>query len=175
MRAEVEFVILPYDSVKGRSVLDLLIDELRHGGWTHFRAAVAFARISGNFPALLDAIRDFARNGQVRMTFGANTFVDGQGSDIEAIRGVLQALDGVANAAIHLYHEATRTFHPKLYLFSNDNAALAIVGSSNWTEGGLYSNVEANVFVRLDLSDSEHRQELDRLVWHFETFWEQQP
>ncbi|MFW9973207.1 MAG: hypothetical protein ACFFDF_23690, partial [Candidatus Odinarchaeota archaeon] len=41
----------------------------------------------------------------------------------------------------------------KLYLFSNEekSRALLILGSSNWSKGGLVTNVEANILVNFDL------------------------
>jgi HKD family nuclease len=58
-----------------------------------------------------------------------------------------------------LYHDKkrSRTFHPKIYLFSNvpNNNALLIIGSSNWSAGGFHDNIEANVIIELDLKDAE--------------------
>src|SRR5208282_3120583 len=59
-----------------------------------------------------------------------------------------------------------RIFHPKLYIFQNQNGKKsAILGSSNLTEGGLSKNYEANVqvdshIVAQELSDyfDEHFQ-----------------
>lgn len=39
------------------------------------------------------------------------------------------------------------TFHPKLYLFREGERGLAIVGSSNFTQGGLATNHEVSLFV----------------------------
>lgn len=43
------------------------------------------------------------------------------------------------------------TFHPKLYLFRSATAAAVVVGSGNLTEGGLFTNYEAGLLLRLDL------------------------
>jgi len=39
------------------------------------------------------------------------------------------------------------TFHPKFYFFSNDIQFSVIIGSSNFTQGGIQKNIEANVCV----------------------------
>lgn len=150
--------------------------ELREGGWSEFRGAIAFASASGNFPDLIDAIHDFAlENGRrVTLTFGADVFgKQGRGSDYGAIRLILEQLQDRENVGVHLYHERGRTFHPKLYLFANreEQRAVLFVGSSNWSEGGFIRNVEANVVVRLDLTDPEQAACLDQLEDHFDRYW----
>ena len=174
MQAYIEFIVLPYDSASGASMLARLISELNSGTWTRFRAAVAFARSSGNDADLLEALEDFANGGGVvSLTFGADTFAgNAKGSDYDAIQEILDSLDSTP-AQLHLYHEDSRTFHPKVYLFDNnvDRKALLIVGSSNWGQGGLVNNVEANVAVHLDLSKESHEVVYDRVVECFEVYW----
>ena len=73
MKAEI--LLLPYDAAEGASLFHRLIAELSSGDWERFRAAVAFARVSGNSHELLDALLDFASSGRtVSLTFGADTF-----------------------------------------------------------------------------------------------------
>lgn len=50
----------PYASVEGSSLRRVLVGELTGGRWKRFRAAVAFAKASGNTPDLLDALGQFA-------------------------------------------------------------------------------------------------------------------
>jgi len=175
----VELLVLPYASAAGRSLLHVLIEELRRGTWSRFQAAVAFAKASGNFPDLVDALHAFAEaGGRVELTFGADTFSgETKGSDLEAVEELVESLDGLPSAAVHLYHEKGRTFHPKVYLFSNEveQTALLIVGSSNWSEGGLVTNVEANVLIRLDLTDAAHRKVFDDAQRCFTEYWKELP
>ena len=137
-------------------------------------AAVAFARSSGNDAHLIGALKSFAASGgDIRLTFGADTFVgNSKGSDYDAIEQILTSLDG-ESAHVYLYHEQGRTFHPKVYLFDNyqERQALLIVGSSNWGIGGLVTNIEANIALRLDLSKESHRSVYDRIVKCFEAYW----
>jgi HKD family nuclease len=44
-------------------------------------------------------------------------------------------------------------YHPKLYTTRRDDKALAIVGSSNLTEGGMKKNVEINIVIEGDMND----------------------
>ncbi|MCH9757625.1 MAG: phospholipase D family protein [Proteobacteria bacterium] len=48
-------------------------------------------------------------------------------------------------------NETNIVFHPKIYLFENAQVKTGIVGSSNLTRGGLYSNLEVNtIFKEID-------------------------
>src|SRR6058998_1296764 len=119
MKADVELIFLPYGEETQTTLVDVLIRELKNAKWNMFTAAVAFARRSGNMPELLDALCEFAeRGGVVEMTFGANTFAEGEGSDYEAIETLLKELEGCPNVKLYLYNEQERppyrTFHPKL-------------------------------------------------------------
>ncbi len=60
--------------------------------------------------------------------------------------GLIDRLVGVNNAFIA--DVAKGTFHPKLYYFRSGDEAEAIIGSSNFTSGGLGVNVEANVHIK---------------------------
>ena len=174
METEIEIILLPYDSSSGASMLARLITELDSGAWTRFRAAVAFARSSGNDARLIEALQNFSDSGgAIGLTFGADTFAgNAKGSDYEAIERILDALVP-DTTRVHLYHEQGRTFHPKVYMFDNciTQKALLIVGSSNWGEGGLVTNIEANIAVHLDLSSDSHAELYDRVAVCFEDYW----
>lgn len=57
-------------------------------------------------------------------------------------------------------------FHPKIYYFTTGMKAEAIVGSANFTGGGLGANLEASVYVKGSLDDPFFVQIRD----HFETY-----
>ncbi|HEU0013248.1 MAG TPA: phospholipase D-like domain-containing protein [Longimicrobium sp.] len=142
-------------------------------------AAVAFARASGNDPALLDSLFRFASTPghSVALTFGADLFGGtAPASDLSALEVLLGGLAGLPRSHVYLYHEPNRTFHPKVYVFSNEAArrALVIIGSSNWSRGGLVDNVEANVALHLDLSDEDHRALFEEIRMNFEKYWSEE-
>lgn len=169
-----EILLFPYDAARGDSLYHRLIAELQSETWTRFRVAVAFSRVSGNVTGLLDAIVKFAAaGGMVSLTFGADTFGTESGTDLQAIGVLVERLKSSPTAEIHLYHEKGRTFHPKIYLFDNEavEKALVVVGSSNWSYGGLAGNVEADLVLHLDLDNTEERAVFDRLDFAFKTYW----
>lgn len=175
MLTNVEFVVLPYASTTGRSLLDILVEQLRSGRWNHFRAAIAFVKESGLFDNLLEAMQAFlADGGSIDLTSGADEFKGNtRGSDLGAIKRLLKTFEGATNGKLYLYHEAGRTFHPKLYLFSNEEKkeALLILGSSNLSEGGLIDNIEACAIIGFDLSKDDHRASFQELAGYFATYW----
>jgi HKD family nuclease len=178
MKAEVDFLFLPYDT--RQSLSDLLADELESGEWDQFLLAVAFAKNSlMGHSRLLRALREFVRNdGDLTATIGADVFAGGQakGSDYDAVKELLSTCEESESAELYLYHEKAkerRTFHPKLYLFSNEDEerALLILGSSNLSDGGLRNNVEANASIHLDLAEETHREKYDRNRSIFSDYW----
>ncbi len=175
MADDLELLTLPYDSPGGQSLLSRLIAELGSSEWTRFRAAVAFLSASGTYDQLIDAIDKFAADGgAVSLTVGADVFgPDGAGSDYEAVNLLLDRFASRETVSIHLYHERGRTFHPKVYLFDDvlEGRALAIVGSSNLSRGGLVNNIEANLVARLNRSKENQWAVFQRLDDCFKDYW----
>lgn len=73
-----------------------------------------------------------------------------------------QAIQTLLNTGIYPYCVDTATqayiFHPKVYIACNETNAKLIVGSANFTAGGLAKNVEASILIDLDLSLSNDMQ-----------------
>jgi len=79
--------------------------------------------------------------GEVSVVVG----IDLQNTTREGLQALLD-LEQYGECETHVYHnEAQSVFHPKLYLFRNEEEARLIVGSNNITEAGLYVNVEAGL------------------------------
>ncbi|RJQ32226.1 MAG: hypothetical protein C4562_04130 [Actinobacteria bacterium] len=173
-----ELIVLPYADRDKQTLLDVLVDEFSNKNWSSFYGAVAFAKESGNFPILIDAIQKFAESGsKVSITFGADVFGGkAKGSDYEALKYILEKFNDYGNIQFHLYHESGRTFHPKIFLYANEEEkkALLIVGSSNWSQGGLLDNVEANVLIHLNLEEGSHLNLFNEMLSYFNSFWMEQ-
>ena len=120
-------------------------------------------------------MKDFAgRGNNIDITFGANRFGgEAQGSSFEAIEVLLKYFKKNENVKLYLYFEKGRTFHPKIYLFSNNKEALLVIGSSNWSSGGLYSNVEGNAIIKFNLTSSDHKSEFAKIEELFNDYWQE--
>lgn len=70
---------------------------------------------------------------------------------------LVEGLTGVDNAYI-VERFPGGTFHPKVYAFRSGKLATAIIGSSNFTKGGLEKNREANILVSGDADEKFFRK-----------------
>ena len=75
---------------------------------------------------------------------------------MEGLASLLDCLGGHGQVCI-FHNENGPTFHPKMYVFSNDRNAEVIIGSGNLTRGGLLDNYEASIALTLDLTDADDR------------------
>jgi HKD family nuclease len=132
---------------------EVVIDALGSGKWTTFRAVVAFAKDSG-VRYLAKPLHDFlaAQGNNAFITVG----LDLDGTSLEGLQGLWRTLNGRGELLVFKEGQGgpSRTFHPKVFLFESVSHALAIVGSANLTQGGLFMNHEAAVAVTLDLADA---------------------
>ena len=130
---------------------DFLNQSFGNTDWTDFRAAVAFIKRSGT-KHVCEALAAFSKRARVRISVG----IDSGGTSIEGLQDLIAAAG--TTGQLWVFHNAnSSTFHPKIYLFKNASAADLVIGSGNLTEGGLYTNYEASVRLKLDLSCAEHR------------------
>lgn len=142
----VDFLVQPHSDLR---LGEYLISQLSDQRWTDFRAAVAFAKRSGT-QHLAPSLRAFDQRGSVRISVG----IDLQGTSREGLEDLIQS---VPNGQVWLFHNnnPSSTFHPKLYLFRNNAEGLIVVGSGNWTQGGLFTNYEATAAILLSSAVSE--------------------
>jgi hypothetical protein len=152
---------------------DVLVRELHSGAWSRLTAVVAFARMSG-VRHLEDPLRSFvAAGGRVDLTLG----VDVRGTTYEAVWYLMNAV-APGGRVLLASAEPGATFHPKVFIFSDAPPAepdpvralraasrtLVLIGSSNLTGGGLYTNDEAGVVWRPTLARAEDSSAWSALV-----------
>ena len=103
-----------------------------------FNGFVAFAAVSGVL-TILKSLKSASLNySQVRFFIG----VDNMGTSKEALELLLKE-----NIETYIYHDKKEyvTYHPKLYLFEGSRFTRIIIGSSNLTNSGIKTNIEASV------------------------------
>jgi HKD family nuclease len=127
--------------------------------WDSLDIAVAWVRSSG-MAYLSDRLGKFLRlGGQVSVIVG----IDLHNTTREGLQALLD-LEQHGRCETFVYHnEAGGVFHPKLYLFRNEEEARLIVGSNNITQSGLYVNVEAGLQVDAAVDAEVVDQALDAL------------
>ena len=128
-----------------RRLGNCILENLADTRWTSFRAAIAFVKRSGT-QHIRQALQQFDARASVRISVG----ISFQGSSKEGLQDLLTA---APHGEVWVYHNPGNvTFHPKTYLFRNDNQAELLVGSGNLTSGGLFKNYEASLALSLDLN-----------------------
>jgi HKD family nuclease len=128
------------------------------------RVAVAYARPSGLEE--LPAIEQFAKNAKpLRFLAG----VDFQLTDLSLIERL--HVPPSSESRVYWLQAApdgkVRNFHPKVYVARKGREVQALVGSSNFTAGGLRKNAEANLLIQGSQDEPAVRQILE---FH-EQFW----
>ncbi len=109
-----------------------------------FDFAVAYLTNSG-FYILADYIIDFLElGGSIRMLVDLESGFTDYNSILE-----FATIKGNCKCKVFIRDEKVKIgqFHPKLYIFKRDYQIRAIVGSSNFTSGGMIYNYEANISV----------------------------
>lgn len=137
---DVRFVAQPFDD--GTDLRDFLHAVATGPDVVTLRIVVAWAKRSGLRRAAddLKSIRD--RGGKVLAIVG----VSEGGATEQGLSALMLQTD-----ESHVFHDAGRTFHPKVYLADADQRALLLVGSNNFTAGGLAWNYEAGLWCELVL------------------------
>ena len=111
--------------------------------WDSLDIAVAWVRASGTTYLAKPLAKFLKHGGQLSVTVG----IDLENTTREGLQGLLN-LEKHGQCETYVYHnESGSIFHPKVYLFRNEEEARLIVGSNNITQAGLYVNVEAGLQV----------------------------
>jgi HKD family nuclease len=132
-------------------------------GATKAKVAVAYARHSGLEEA--HELRRFAdRGGELRFLAG----VDFQLTDLGTLETLAHGPTVEARVFCLTAVEQKRNFHPKIYLAQSGDEVRALVGSSNFTTGGLRTNIEANLFLRAHAAEQPARD----LVRFHDLLWQ---
>lgn len=91
--------------------------------------------------------------------------LDAAGADLRLVLGIdlggtsREALEELLTWGIDVRLISDRrprhTFHPKVYLFERPSSAELLIGSANFTDGGLFSNFESAVSLRFDRPEDD--------------------
>ncbi len=119
-----------------------------------------------SFTAISAFASPFAISGLARHIEGAKKNLNG----ITIIVGIDQqgtskeALEEILNLDVHgyiFYQSESVIFHPKIYLFEGEKEIKLIIGSSNLTGNGLFTNVESSVLIEFTTGDIDGKKLLN--------------
>lgn len=91
------------------------------------------------------------------------TGIDKEGTSKEA----LEALLSLNVNTFIFYQPSIAIFHPKIYLFEGKEKSELIIGSSNLTSLGLFTNVEASILVSIDNNKEVDRKIVEQVKEYF--------
>ena len=129
-----------YNLEENTSVGKELIELFQSNRYSSFICLVAFASFGG-VSALTEKISEAKAKGvDIKIILG----VDQKGTSKEALEEVLSW--GVDSKIYHT--KDFNIFHPKVYLFENEDIFTLIVGSNNLTVPGLVHNVECSLMIK---------------------------
>jgi HKD family nuclease len=151
-----ELTLLTHENTAGEEIAKTL----RSGKYSDFKVAVAYSRNSG-ISRIYNDLTDFSNNG------GKTSVIAGIDQSNTSYQALVN-LKTFAKENLFIHHDKNFdiTFHPKVYLFGNNEIEKIIVGSSNFTAGGFFLNYEANIGVTLDSSkDSKDFQKQVSDYW----------
>jgi hypothetical protein len=153
---QIHFVAQPFE--EGTDLRDFLHVAAEDEGLDTLRVIVAWAKRSGLSRAMIDLQAIRSRGGKVVTIVGL--------SEGGATEQGLKALIGLSDEP-YVFYDASRTFHPKVYLASGESHALLLVGSHNLTAGGLAWNYEAGIWCELDLTSEPDKEILEDVIAYF--------
>lgn len=135
---------------------------LAQQAFRRLRVLMAFCRGSGIGFMSRELTSFLERGGTAEAIIG----LDMGGTSPEALEALIEL-----GVTVHVFGvEGDRTFHPKVCIFDDGDGEryAALVGSANWTAGGLDSNFEAAVRVELRTSSAGDRRAAEELesLWH---------
>jgi HKD family nuclease len=140
-----ELKLFTHEKTLGEEIANTLVSRI----YSEFNVVVAYLRNSG-IKRIYNELNTFTQNG------GKTSLIAG----IDQCNTSYQALINIktfVNENLFIHHDKNFdvTFHPKIYMFgNNENIEKVIIGSSNFTAGGFVLNYEANVGVTLDCSNN---------------------
>lgn len=161
----ITFIGQGFNAKSNVSVGSLIIDYLRDGSFKNFTLISAFASEAAVY-GLSEVIK------QVEENYDSILFIVGvdlNGTSKEALEEILE-LD--IDSYVFYQHESP-IFHPKIYLFEGDEKIKLIIGSSNLTGAGLFTNVESSVLIEFAANDETGISLLNDLKTHYETLFDQ--
>ncbi len=94
--------------------------------------------------------------------------IDQEGTSEEALNEILNLnIDSYI-----FYQKESPIFHPKIYLFEGDKYVKLIIGSSNLTGRGLFTNVESSLLIEFDNDDKDGAALLTELKSYYQSLFD---
>ncbi|GGK08990.1 phospholipase D-like domain-containing protein [Parabacteroides faecis] len=162
---QIHLISQGYGSESEHTLGSLLVELISEKAYGAFTAISAFASEGGvnGIAKHLSKAKDHLK--KITIIVG----VDQKGTSEEALKALLK----IGVKVFIYYQKGNAIFHPKIYLFEGSNKSELILGSSNLTVQGLFSNVEASLWITLDVNDEDDIAVINQLKSNFSTLFDQ--
>lgn len=138
-----------YEATSADSLGNYLIKFFGDRGFHTFTGLSAFASQAG-----IRGLSKYIKTAKKHLTIiNIVTGVDQKGTSKEALEELL-SLD--INAFV-FHQPSISIFHPKIYLFEGEDKSELIIGSSNLTSQGLFTNVEVSLLVSINNNEADKK------------------
>lgn len=156
---ELKFIGQGLDSENDIATGNYIIEALEDDRYTSFCAFVAFVSKSG-INNIVDQLTAFIDKGNlVRLYVG----VDLNSTSRESLEKLIEL--GIETYIV--FSPNNIIYHPKIYVFEGDKFSKAIIGSSNFTERGLFQSIEASVCISFNNEDDEKGAQFINEVYEY--------
>jgi len=153
-----------FEAASTNAVGHHLIKYLNSTHFHSFTGISAFASEAGIY-GLSEHIQ-FAKQSYKNLTLIVG--IDQEGTSEEALYEIL-SLDIESRI---FYQKESPIFHPKIYLFEGDRYTKLILGSSNLTGRGLFTNVESSLLIEFDNDDEEGAALLTEVKSYYQSLFD---
>ncbi|MEN5086107.1 phospholipase D family protein [Sphingobacterium faecium] len=160
----ISFLGQGFEEKSPNAVGNFLIDFLNRKEFDSFTGIVAFASESGVYGLSKHLKSAKANFKNLNLIVG----IDLGGTSKEALEEVLD-LD--INSYI-FYQMEQVVFHPKIYLFEGSRNIKLIIGSSNLTTSGLFTNVESSILFEFDTDDKDGQSLLSEIKSYYKSIFD---
>jgi HKD family nuclease len=139
----------------GNHLMKFLLDKSFHS----FHGITAFTSLAG-----INGIQKHLENAKHLKSITIITGVDQKGTSKEALQALMELK---INSYVFFVPPPSPIFHPKIYLFEGEKNSELIIGSSNLTAQGLFTNIEASILISVDNSKVADKKIVESLKEYF--------
>lgn len=156
---EIEILGQGFEPLSKKAVGNVLTDCFLNKDFHSLTIISAFATLSG-VKAISKFISEANHLNSVLIVVGVNEKVTTK----EALEEILK----IENTKSYVFYANNNSiFHPKIYLFEGNETSVLIIGSSNLTGRGLFTNVETSIQVIIDNTIEKDKKIIDQLKEYF--------
>jgi HKD family nuclease len=148
-----------YEPISKLSVGNNLIKLFANKEFHTFTGISAFASQAG----IIGLSKHISAAKQHLHSIAIVTGIDQKGTSKEALEALLE----LEIDAYIFYQPSSTIFHPKIYLFEGNDKSELIIGSSNLTSSGLFSNIETSLLISINNNIEEDRKVIEQLKEYF--------